>query len=82
MNDYINLMGLKYEIYLALAFLFIPPLDFFARELRMPTNRVGKLVREILDSDSKYQEVKDGKESLVRTESTLDWWKSLKSEIE
>ena len=53
-----------------------------ARELGMPTSRVGKLVREILDSDSKYQEVKDGKESLIRTESIPDWWKSLKSEIE
>ena len=53
-----------------------------ARELRISTSRVGKLVREILDSDSKYQEVKDGKESLIRTESIPDWWKSLKSEIE
>ena len=53
-----------------------------AQELRMPTSRVGKLVREILDSDSNYQEVKDGKESLIRTESIPDWWKSLKSEIE
>ena len=53
-----------------------------ARELGMSTSRVGKLVREILDSDTYYQEVKDGKESLVRTESTPDWWKSLKSEIE
>ena len=53
-----------------------------ARELRMSTSKVGKLVREILDSDSNYQEVKDGKESLVRTESTPDWWKSLKSELE
>jgi hypothetical protein len=53
-----------------------------ARELGMSTSRVGKLVREILDSDSKYQEVKDGKESLVRTESTLDRWKLLKSAIE
>jgi len=82
MNDYMNSMSLKYEIYLSLAFLFIPPLDFFARELRMPTSRVGKIVRELLDSDSKYQEVKDGKESLVQTESIPDWWKSLKSKIE
>ncbi len=51
------------------------------QELGMSTSRVGKLVREILDSDSKYQEVKDGKESLVRTESIPDWWKSLKSDI-
>ena len=53
-----------------------------ARELRMPISRVGKLAREILDSDSNYQEVKDGKESLIRTESTPHWWKSLKSKIE
>ncbi len=52
-----------------------------ARKLGMSTSRVGKLVREIVDSDSKYQEVKDGKESLVRTESIPDWWKSLKSDI-
>lgn len=52
-----------------------------AQELRMPTSRVGKLVREILDSDSNYQEVKDGKESLIRTESIPGWWKSLKSDI-
>jgi len=51
------------------------------QELGMSTSRVGKLVREIVDSDSKYQEVKDGKESLVRTESIPDWWKSLKSDI-
>ena len=53
-----------------------------ARELRMSKSRVGKIVRDILDSDSNYQEVKDGKESLVRTESIPDWWKSLKNEIE
>ena len=51
------------------------------QELGMSTSRVGKLVREIVDSDSKYQEVKDGKESLVRTESIPDWWNSLKSDI-
>ena len=53
-----------------------------AQELRMSKSRVGKIVRELLDSDSNYQEVRDGKESLVRTESILGWWKSLKSEIE
>ena len=53
-----------------------------ARELRISTSKVGKLAREIFDSDSNYQEVKVGKESLVRTESLPDWWKSLKSELE
>ena len=52
-----------------------------AQELGMPKSRVGKIVREILDSDSNYQEVKVGKESLVRTESLPGWWKSLKSDI-
>ena len=52
-----------------------------AQELGMSKSRVGKIVRGILDSDSKYQEVKNGKESLVRTESIPNWWKSLKSDI-
>jgi len=51
-----------------------------AQELRLSKGRVGKIVREILDSDTYYQEVKDGKESLVRTESVPNWWKSLKSD--
>ena len=52
-----------------------------AQELGMSKSRVGKIVKETLDSDTYYQEIKDGKESLVRTESIPDWWKSLKSDI-
>lgn len=53
-----------------------------AKELRMPANRVGKIVREILATDSNYREVKEGKEMVIRTDPTPDWWKFLKDEIE
>ncbi len=53
-----------------------------AKQLRMTDSRVRKAVKIILESDPSVKEVKKGKEVLLTTEVTPDWWKTMRSEIE
>lgn len=40
-----------------------------------------KAVRTILEEDSGYHEIKEGKKVLLKTETIPDWWKTMKRDM-